>query len=68
MSTSMGSCNVSNEDCDLFQSPYVTTITNLESNIEGVLGLYHVQAIISAVSYVEANMPSGIKPTYLSKL
>ena len=68
MSASIGICNVSSEYCDLFQSPSVKTTTNIESNIEGVLGPYHVQAILSAVASAEANRPSGIKPTDLSKL
>ena len=34
MSASIRSCNVSSEDCDLFQSPYVTTLTNFEYNLE----------------------------------
>ena len=68
MRASIGICNVLNEDCDIYQSTYVTTITNLESNIEGILGPDHVQEILSAVSTTEANRPSGIKPTYISKL
>ena len=43
MSASIGSCNVPSEECDIFQSPSVTTITNLEYNIEGILGLGHIQ-------------------------
>ena len=68
MRSSIGRCNVSNEDCDLFQYPYFTATTNLESNLEGILGPYHFQAILSAVSATEANSPSGIKPTYLFRL
>ena len=67
-SASIGSCNASSEDCELFQYPSVTTITNLEYNREGIFGPYHVQAIISSVSDVEVNRPSGIKQTYTSKL
>ena len=52
MSASIGSCNVSSEECDLFKSPSVTTITNLEYNLEGILGPYHVQEILSEVSYM----------------
>ena len=68
MSTSIGSFNVSIEDCDLFQSPFLTTITNIESDLEGIFVSYHIQAIISEVSAAEANMPSGIKPKDISKL
>ena len=46
----------------------MTTITNIEYNIELILGLDYVQAILSAVSAAEANMPSGIKPKDISKL
>ena len=65
---SMGSCNVSSEDCDLFQCPYVITITNLEYNIDGILGLDHVQVILASVSTTKYNRPIGIKPIYISKL
>ena len=63
----MGSCNVSNEYCDLFQDPTLTTITNLESQIVGILGLEQFQAILSAVSSTETNSKIGIKPIYISK-
>ena len=43
-------------------------VTYLESNLEGILVPDQVQAILSVVSIVKANMPSGIKPTNLSKL
>ena len=46
-SASIGSCNLSSEYCDLFQCPSVKIFTNIESNLEGILGLDHVQAIIS---------------------
>ena len=59
MSSSIGSCNVSLS---------VTTITNIESNTEGILGPDYVQAILLAVSAAEASRPSGMKSTYLSKL
>ena len=68
MSASVGSCNVSSEDYNLFQYPSVTTITNLESNDEGILGPEPVKKILSEVSDAEANMPSVIEPTDISKL
>ena len=68
MSASIENFNVSSEYCDLFQSSSVTTITNLESNLEGILGPDHVWSILSAFSVVEANSPSGINPTDISKL
>ena len=68
MSTSIGSCNVSSEECDIFQSPSVKNITNIESNIECALVPDQVQAILSAVSAMEENMPSVTKTTDLSKL
>ena len=68
MSASIGNCNVSREHCRLFQSPSLTAITNIEYKIEGILGLYHVQAILSEVSAVEARSPSVIKTTGISKL
>ena len=68
MIASIGSCNVSSEDFDLFQYPSMTTITNIEYSLEQILGPGHVKATISAVSATEANIPSGIKPTDLSKL
>ena len=37
MSASIVSCNVSGEYGDLFQSPYVTNITNFESSLEDIL-------------------------------
>ena len=67
MSNSIGSCNVSSEDCGLFQFPYVTTITNLEANFEGILGPDHVQAVLSEVSVLEVNMSNETnKHKYLS--
>ena len=68
MITSIVSCNVSSEECDLFQSLSLATITNIESNIESILGPDHIQAILSAFSSAESNRPSGIKPTDISKL
>ena len=35
--TSVVSYNVSSDACDLFQYPSVTTITNLESDLEGIM-------------------------------
>ena len=49
MSASVGSCNVSSEDYNPFQYPSVTTITNLESNDEGILGPEPVKKILSEV-------------------
>ena len=46
----------------------MATVTNIEYNIEGILGPDHVHAMLSAVSATEANRPNGIKPTYISKL
>ena len=43
MSASIGRCNVSNEECGLFKSPYVTNITNIDSNLEVILGPDHVK-------------------------
>ena len=68
MSASIGSFNIPSEDHDLFPSPSMTTITNIESNTEGIIGPDHVKEILSAVYAVEATSPSGIKPTDLSKL
>ena len=68
MSASIGSCNVSSEYCDLFQSPSVKNITNIEYNIEGIISPDHVQEIISAVFSTEDKRPSGIKPTNIYKL
>ena len=67
MRSSIGHFNVSIEDCDPFHSLSVTNITNIESNIEGILGPDHVQGILSAVYAAEANIPSGINShIYLS--
>ena len=46
----------------------MTNITNLEYNLEGILGLDHVQTILSKVSAADSNRPSRLKLTYLSKL
>ena len=68
MSASIGSCNVSSADCDIFQYPPVTTITNIESNLDGIFGPEHLQEILSELSSVEANRKSVIKPTYIFKV
>ena len=49
MSASVGSCNESSEDYNLFRYPSVTTITNLESNYEGILGPEPVKKILLRV-------------------
>ena len=68
ISVSIGICNISSEDCGLFQCPSMTNITNLGSNLKGILVPDHFQSIFSLVSSPETNSSSEIKPTDISKL
>ena len=65
---SVGSTNVSDNPCSLFDGPHVTTMSNLEESLSDIISPSQINEVMSRISAASADKPQGVKPSVLSKL
>ena len=64
----MGSTNVDNDPCSLFEGPYITTMSDLEESLSDLISPDKMEEAMSRISAATAYKSEGIKPSVLSKL
>ena len=65
---SVGSTNVSEDPCSLFDGPHVTTMSNLEESLSDILSQDKIGEVMARINAATADKPHGVKPSVLSKL
>ncbi len=68
INASIGSCDVSNDDCPLFAKPVCTTLDDLENSLSDVLDSEQVNVVMARVSAAQASRSKGLTKEQLSKL
>ena len=65
---SIGSCNLTEEKCELFETPSLSTISDVRSSLEHLMETSDLDKVINQISSATATKSSNVKPTDLSKL
>ena len=68
-SASIGSCNVFEDPCGMFDEPIFSTFDELEEVLAFVFNeSFQLESVKAAIASVEANLSKGVSADYLSKL